>query len=68
MISMRGLKKVLYVVINDFRGNLYLNLHMMDIPLLTLEIALSIFCSKLSFSLITKARCLDKALFQLGYC
>ena len=39
-----------------------------DIPLLTLEIAPIICCLKLSFSSSIKPRCFDKALLQLEYC
>ena len=65
---MRGLIKALYIVINDFHGKLYLSFFIVDIPLLTLEIAPTICCLKLSFSSSIKPRCFDKALLQLEYC
>ena len=54
---MRGLKKAFYIVINDFRGKLYLSFCIIGIPLLTLEIALTICCLKLTFSSSIKGLC-----------
>ena len=53
---MMGLKKALYIVINDFLGKL-IRVFFIDIPLLILEIALSIFCLKSSFSQILNQEC-----------
>ena len=47
--SMMGLKKALYIIISDLLGKLYLSFFVIDIPLLTLEIALSVCCLKIKF-------------------
>ena len=45
-LSMMGLKKALYIIISDLLGKLFF---VIDIPLLTLEIALSVCCLKIKF-------------------
>ena len=52
MISPKSMRClfILYITINDFRSKLFLNFFIKDIPLLTLELALSICFLKLSFS------------------
>ena len=55
--SIRGLKKALYIISNDFRGKECLSFFITDIPLFIFGITLSICCLKLSFSSCKIPRC-----------
>ena len=66
-ISIKDLKKALYIAITDLCGKLYLSFVIMARSLLIFAIALSICCLKLSFSSSIRPRCFEKMLFRPEY-